>query len=153
MSGERDGMPLTRRGFMAGLAAISAIGTTGRAGAQETLQRFRALSARLTGFPAETLDPALADGLIDAIVAAGDGAGLERLLSDAVLDTAEADELARRIVVAWYSGIHPTAGTTSVRNYMQALVWRALDFTKPPGTCSVEPGDWSRPPSPAGAAP
>ena len=138
---------------MAGLAAIPAIGATGRAGAQETLQRFRALSARLTGFPAETLDPGLADGLIDAIVEAGDGAGLERLLSDTVSDAGAADELARRIVVAWYSGIHPAAGTTSARDYRQALVWRTLDFTKPPGTCSAVPGDWSRPPSPAGAAP
>ncbi len=146
-------MSLTRRGFVAGLATIPAIGATGRAGAQETLQRFRALSARLTGFPAETLDPGLADGLIDAIVEAGDGAGLERLLSDTVSDAGAADELARRIVVAWYSGIDPTAGTTSARNYRQALVWRALDFTRPPGTCSAEPGDWSRPPSPAGAAP
>ena len=133
---------MPRQGIAANLASVPAPAT-------DSLKRFRVLSARLTGFPEDALDPALAGALLDGLQAAGDGAVVERLLSG----TGDDDDLVRRIAVAWYSGIHPTADGAVVAAFGDALVWRALDFTKPPGDCSAEPGDWARPAVRKGAGP
>ena len=138
----RNATSMSRRGFVASLASVPALGVIRPAGAADPLKRFRALSSRLTGFPENALDPALAGDLMDGLRAAGDGAGLERLLAGADGE----HDLARRIAVAWYSGIHPTAKGAAVATFQDALVWRTLDFTKPPGDCSAEPDDWARPP-------
>ena len=45
------------------------------------------------------------------------------------------------------------SGNAVVAAFGDALVWRALDFTKPPGDCSAEPGDWARPAVRKGAGP
>ncbi len=149
---EGDGAALTRRGFAVGCASILALGLAGGpAGSADRLARFRSLSARLTGFPEEAVDRELALGLMEGLAAAGDRAGLDRLLSGTGGDAE--GELARRIAVAWYSGIHPAAGGPAVRTFHDALVWRALDFTKPPGVCSAAPGDWSVPPARAETRP
>ena len=71
-----EGMSMTRRGFVASLVAIPALGVAEPAGAGDRESRFRALSARLTGFPEEAFDPVLARDLIDGLLAAGDGGGL-----------------------------------------------------------------------------
>lgn len=134
----------TRRRFIAGVGALSALGVGGWVRAAGNRQPFLALSARLTGFPAEALDPAVADDLLDALRAVGDGEALERPLRNP--DSGAQDALARRIIAAWYSGIHPTAAGPAVRTFGEALVWRALDFTTPPGYCAAAPEDWSRPP-------
>ena len=148
MTGRKGRTSMSRRGFVANLASVPALGVVRSACAAEPLKRFRALSARLTGFPEDALDPALAGDLMDRLEAAGDGARLERLLSGR-----GDDELARRIAVAWYSGIHPKADGAVVATFSEALVWRALDFTKPPGDCSAEPGDWALPAVHEGADP
>ena len=142
-------MRATRRGFIGGMWALPALGFGGWAGAGEALERFLALSARLTGFPAAALDPALAGDLLDALKAAGEGAGLEDLFKETA-DGAHGD-LAAQIIAAWYSGIHPTAKGPAARVSGEALVWRALEFAHAPGYCSAEPADWSRPPPGAGA--
>ena len=134
----------TRRRFIAGVGSLSALSIGGWVRAAGNGQPFLTLSARLTGFPVEALDPAVADDLLDALRASGDGAGLELLLRDPGSGTQDA--LARRIIAAWYSGIHPTAAGPAVRTFGEALVWRALDFTTPPGYCAAAPEDWSRPP-------
>lgn len=144
MTTGRNPTIITRRRFIAGFAAIPAFGCTWPGEGGDDLARFRSLSARLTGFPEEALDRDLALGLMEGLASTGDGPGVERLLSGTARD-ADAD-LLRRIVVAWYSGIHPAVGGPTVRAAHDALVWRALDFTNPPGRCSVEPGDWADPP-------
>lgn len=134
---------ISRRRFVAAIAAVPAFGLAcAREG--DDVARFRLLSARLMGFPEEALDRDLALGLMEGLRSTGDGPGVERLLSGTAGD-ADSD-LARRIVVAWYSGIYPAADGPTVRAADDALVWRALDFTKPPGRCSMVPGDWSDPP-------
>ena len=135
---------ITRRRFVAAFAAIPAFGLACAREDDDDVARFRLLSARLTGFPEEALDRDLALGLMEGLRSTGDGPGVERLLSGTA-GNADSD-LARRIVVAWYSGIYPAAGGPTVRAADDALVWRALDFTNPPGRCSVNPGDWSDPP-------
>ncbi len=73
---------------------------------------------------------------------AGGGVEPTTTLGDAPV---AADELARRIAVAWYSGLHPDAGGgVTLRAYQDALVWRALDYTRPPGQCAPA---WSEPPA------
>lgn len=138
---------LTRRGFTIRLASLIAAGVAHPALGQDELQSFRALSARLTGFSEAGIDPELALDLMDGLRAAGLGDALESLLADGPSGN---DELARQVAVAWYSGIHPGATGISLRAYYDALVWRALDYTRPPGQCSAAPEDWSEPP--AGAA-
>lgn len=146
---KREGLAMTRRGFAAALASVPAVGLAGPAVGDDRTERFRSLSARLTGFPEDAIDPDLARSLIDGLDATGDGAGVDRLLSG----TGDDDELARRIAVAWYSGVHPTAEGPAARAFHDALVWPALGFAKPPGLCSAEPADWSESPAGAGAAP
>lgn len=138
-------MRATRRGFIAGVWALPALGVGGWAGAYEALERFRALSSRLTGFPEEALDPALAGDLLDALRATGEGAGLDDMLEE----TADGIRggLAAQIIAAWYSGIHPTAKGPAARAFREALVWQALDFAHAPGLCSAQLNDWSRPPA------
>ena len=149
MSGETRGPNATRRAFVAGLLALPALGTAASAGVGDTVTRFMALSARLTGFPVDAFAPTLAQDMMAGFLAQGDGSDLDRLLSG---DAPDADsDLARRIAVAWYSGMHPTDGGTPVHAFREALVWRALPFTGPPGTCNAAPGDWNRPPALAGA--
>ena len=149
MSGETRGPNATRRAFVAGLIALPALGMGDPTDTADTVARFRALSARLTGFPVEALDPTFAQDMIDGFLARGDGRELERLLSGDAPDTQ--GDLTRRIAAAWYSGMHPTDGGTAVHAFREALVWRALPFTRPPGSCSGAPGDWSRPPVLPGA--
>ena len=136
-------MRATRRNFIGGVWALPALGIGGWAGAYEALERFRALSARLTGFPAASLDPVLAGELLDALRATGEGAGLDDL-ADGTADGALGG-LGAQIIAAWYSGIHPTADGPAARSYREALVWQALEFAHAPGHCSMEPDDWSRP--------
>lgn len=142
-------MRATRRGFIGGVWALPALGFGGWAGAGEALERFLALSARLTGFPAAALDPALAGDLLDALKAAGESAGLEDLLDGPAEESHSG--LAAQIIAAWYSGIHPSAEGPAARAFREALVWRALEFAHAPGYCSTELNDWSRPPPGAGA--
>lgn len=158
-------LSLTRRGFTIRLASLIAAGVAHPALGQDELQSFRALSARLTGFSEAGIDPELALHMMDGLRAAGLGDALDGLLENGAGDGGRArrasplqeplqgnpaSELARQIAVAWYSGMHPGARGTSLRAYYDALVWRALDYTRPPGQFSAAPEDWSEPP--AGAA-
>ena len=141
-------MRATRRGFIGGVWALPALGFGGWAEAGEALERFLALSARLTGFPAAALDPALAGDLLDALKAAGEDAGLEDLLEGAA--NGAHDGVAAQIIAAWYSGIQPASEGPAPRVVREALVWRAMEFAQAPGYCSAEPNDWSRPPPGSG---
>lgn len=128
---------------MAALAAIPALALAPRAAASR-LAPFRTLSARLTGFDIERIHPERARGMIEALIAAGDGPALDRLLAGREEDRDR--PLAGRIVEAWYAGAEAGAGWPASRRFHEALVWQALDFMQPPGICSRTPGDWSRPP-------
>ncbi len=144
-------MTVTRRDLAIHLASLLAVGLVRPAWGQQDQESFRSLSARLTGFAQAAIDDELAAAMLQALRATATGAELDSLLQGA---PAENDsELARQIIVAWYSGMHPTVtGGASLRAYTDALAWRALEFTKPPGQCSSAPGDWSEPPAGVGQA-
>ena len=136
----------SRREFLlAGLAA--AIATAGESGfpaalfaaAPITLPQFMALSGRLT--EAADLDTGMGEKFLGGFLASGQGAGLAGLVAGA----SEA-ELESAIIAAWYSGIYDTGRGKSVAGFEQALLWKALTFTKPPTDCGGETGYWSQPP-------
>ena len=136
-------LSLTRRGFTIRLASLIAAAVARPALGQDESQSFRALSARLTGFSEAEIDAELALDMMDGLRAAGLGDALERLLADGP----SGDEaLARQIAVAWYSGMHPGVAGPSLRAYYDALVWRALEFTRPPGQCVAASEAWTEPP-------
>jgi hypothetical protein len=105
-----------------------------------TLDEFLALSARLTG--AADLDATAAVELLDGLLSTGHGAGLAVLVAEGGSGGALADE----IVAAWYSGSYATSAGTAAFNLTDALVWRALDFTKVPGICGGGTGYWASEP-------
>lgn len=105
-----------------------------------TLDQFRALSARLTGAGVPDLDAAVAGELLEGFISMGFGPDLARLAADA---TISAGLLADDIVAAWYSGLYDTSAGLATFGLTQALVWNALDFTKPPGLCGGATGYWA----------
>ena len=138
---------MTRRSLiMAGVSAAAlAAGFPLSAATQETIatDAFRALSARLTGAAVADLDAATAGKLLDGFVAAGRGSDLALLAADPGTNVGTT---ANEIVAAWYSGTYTTPGGPAAIDVTQALLWNALDFTKPPGECGGETGYWADPP-------
>jgi hypothetical protein len=111
------------------------------AGAKETItvEAFRALSARLTGASLTDLDSGAAGKLLDGFLSMGRGAELARLAAD---PGAKTGALAADIVAAWYSGNYQTSAGLASIGLPSALLWDALNFTKPSGFCGGLTGYW-----------
>ena len=111
------------------------------AGANETItvEEFRALSARLTGASLTDLNATASAKLLDGFLSTGRGADLARLAADS---GAKAGPLADDIVAAWYSGNYRTATGLASIGLPGALLWDALNFTKPSGFCGGLTGYW-----------
>jgi len=137
---------ISRRGMILGgtSAATLALGFPLRSSARETVtvDEFRSLSARLTGAGLPDLDATATAKLLDGFMSRGRGAELAALIADGASSGALADE----IVAAWYSGSYATAAGLAAFNLTDALVWDALDFTKPPSLCGGATGYWAAPP-------
>ncbi len=132
---------LSRRGFAGGCLAIPSVVPAGGVLASGRLEEFLEVSAGLTGFSRDELDPAFAEAMIDALVATGKAQALDRLL-----EGEPSGDVAGEVVAAWYSGILATAAGLVAYTFEDALAWSAVDFAAPPGFC-VEPGSpWARPP-------
>jgi len=111
------------------------------AGANETItvEEFRALSARLTGASLTDLNATAAAKLLDGFLSMERGADLARLAAD---PGARAGPLADDIVAAWYSGNYQTAAGLASIGLPSALLWDALNYTKPSGFCGGLTGYW-----------
>lgn len=136
----------TRRDvLLAGLAAaIAAAEVAGFpaalfAAAPVTLDQFMALSAKLT--EAADLDPTIGEKYLGGFLASGQSEGLAKLVAGG-----NVRELAAAIVAAWYSGVYDSGKGQAVAGFEQALLWRAMSFTKPFADCGGETGYWSKPP-------
>jgi hypothetical protein len=136
---------ITRRDLVGGASAATVtVGFLGRARAQETitLDQFRALSARLTGAAMAALDATAAGKLLDGLISLGRGPELARLAANPGMN---AGMLADDVVAAWYSGSYTSRMGAAAFNVTDALLWPALDFTKPPGVCGGVTGYWAQP--------
>lgn len=110
--------------------------------ADVSVDQFLLLSERLTG--ASGLDPSVAKTLLGGFLAAGHGSALAELVPPASAEAAS--PLADAIVAAWYSGLYETGEGVAVSDFNGALVWTALTFTKPFGSCGGQIGYWADPP-------
>jgi Membrane bound FAD containing D-sorbitol dehydrogenase len=137
---------ITRRSLVMGGAstATMTVGFPLPAGAQETItvDQFRALSARLTGAAVAALNATAAGKLLDGLMSTGRGPALARLAADPRVG---AGTLANDIVAAWYSGSYDSGAGVAAIDLTDALLWNALDFTKPPGVCGGQAGYWAEP--------
>lgn len=116
----------------------------GSATASPTLDPFIAMSARLTGQP--SLDADMGKSILEAFIASGQGDDLAALMADPAPEHSKM-KIANAVVAAWYSGISPLAGARQVTGFNEALVWNALSYTKPWGSCGGDVGYWSEAPS------
>jgi hypothetical protein len=108
-----------------------------------TIDQFLAVSARLTGMEVSDLDPDAAAKILQGLISIGRGPGLALLAQDPDVD---AGTVAEDIIAAWYSGISETDRGQVVATFTGALVWNALDYTKPFGSCGGETGYWAEAP-------
>jgi hypothetical protein len=133
---------ITRRDLIvAGTSAATlAVGAPLAASASDTItvDAFRALSARLTGAALLDLETKAAGKLLDGFIALGLESDLAALAVDPAASTGR---LANAIVAAWYSG---RIGAATI-GLNQALLWKVLDFAKPPGECGGATDYWTDP--------
>ena len=133
---------LNRRTFAALCAAAPAIAVAANATQAAPVQAFRALSARLTGFPASALERGFADALWQALADAGHAPALAALLRGEGGPDSAALEV--EIAAAWYSGVLPAPAGAIVATLHDALIWQTLTFASPPSTCRA---GWEEPPN------
>ena len=136
---------IARRSLIIGGASAATVAIVPlAAGAQDTItvDQFRALSARLTGVAVAKLDATAAGKLLAGFISMGRGADLARLATNPGLT---GGALANDIVAAWYSGSYDTRAGAAAIDLTKALLWNALDFTKPRGVCGGATGYWSEP--------
>jgi hypothetical protein len=130
--------------LFAAAAGMALVPVPGEAAAPTA--NFRAASARLNGL-ASGLDPATLKRFFTALEDAVGAEPLRRLAEiaarhdgdalDAAIAAAGLDPAANTVVAAWYTGIVVAPdGTRQAILWDDALVWAALDFTKPPAQCA-----------------
>ena len=140
-------MVMTRRAVLAGSLVVSAACVSMRLAqaspsAPISVDQFRTLSAKLTGFDAAELDADLAEKYLSALLEVGRGSELARLIEG----QAPSADVAKDIMTAWYSGVHRTVQGEALVTFNDALIWSSLDFTKPFASCGGETGYWAAPP-------
>jgi hypothetical protein len=135
---------VSRRGLILGSASAASLAIAfplwAGSGDKISAEQFRALSARLTGASLGDLDMGAAAKLLAGFLSMGRGADLARLAAD---PGASVGTLATDIVAAWYSGLYEARDGLATISLASALLWDALDFTKPPGFCGGLTGYWA----------
>lgn len=113
------------------------------ASASPSLDEFIAASRKVTG--QASLDGGMGKNILAAFISAGQGGDIAALIADPAPEGSEV-KIANAVVAAWYSGLSPLPGAREVTGFNEALVWNALTYTKPWGSCGGETGYWSEPP-------
>jgi len=115
----------------------------------EGLDEFLRLSAILTGV--QDLNPVLGQVYLNSLQSAG--VNLEPLYAGAEIQSAtpqtlpalteggffnqeETGSTADRIITMWYTGIYEQDGESRVATFVDALMWKAIAYTKPLTICS-----------------
>jgi hypothetical protein len=156
-----DGIQITRLNRRALLEAVLAIsgalalpsGVAPAAGAVLfDSARFRELIVAMTGLSPR--DPTLAQAFLDAF---SDDLAQLKTLRDIVLNNpqnlwaekiseAKLGGLAETLITACYTGTVGTGDNEKVITYLNAFVWYACGYTKPPSQCDWDFGAWADPP-------
>lgn len=128
---------LSRRHFLAlgsGTALALILGQAALAETALSVEDFLDLSGRLLDRQAGSLSTDYAGLYLESL----DAKALQSLIGGA------ADEgLEQKIIQNWYTGLHGTGSGEAVATYTDALMWEALDYTKPMGWCGGETGYWA----------
>ncbi|MEM7444094.1 MAG: hypothetical protein AAF414_12265 [Pseudomonadota bacterium] len=137
--------PTRRQLVMSGVAA-SALLFAPAANAQIELTDFMELSRRLAG-PWE-LDADLGRTYLRSLLSNPRmRAALERLIVGDDDGSDDIAEVKRAIQKQWYLGAYDDDDGQAVATFERALMWRALGFDQPIGTCRGSLGFWSEPPA------
>ena len=110
------------------------------------------LSTALTGHTG--LDKELGQIYLDALLHTPQGEDdLTRLLAEfeegeiRAYVREELQPIARRLLLAWYTGHYPTMDGPKVATFTQALAWHALGYTTAPSICGGTMGHWGNKPN------
>ena len=118
------------------------------------LGSFRELTSALTGISPS--DAALPQLFLDAFAADADDLGrLHAILTDQTeaewdkaIDAAGLKPLEQALLQAWYTGSVGLSSEERVLTYLDAFVWHACGYTKPPTRCDTNFGAWAEAPPP-----
>jgi hypothetical protein len=138
---------IDRRNLLLGgvsLLAAGAVSARAQAATAVSLDQFLRISNRLLGI--DDLDWNTAGKFLEGLRASGREAVLGRFVNGVDTSSEAARNLANDIVASWYSGIYETGNGPAVATYNEALMWRALGFTKPLASCGGPTGYWNSPP-------
>ncbi|WP_324754309.1 sugar dehydrogenase complex small subunit [Roseovarius sp. Pro17] len=134
---------LTRRGLLSAVSAMSVLSLSqwpGRALAADLdVDAFLALSQELVG--QDNLSTDIASSMLTAFSAIGREDDISALAAGE-----SDDDLANSIVASWYTGESPDSDDLQMLSYTDALIWQAMDYTKPLAFCGGGVGYWSDPP-------
>lgn len=136
---------LFRSGSLAGAAIICsgmAISSAGSA-APLDLDTFLNLSEAITG--KQSLGKDMGRAILEGFISAGRSDEIATLMAHTASDWRSLP-IANDVVAAWYSGLSPVRGAREVTGFNEALLWSALTYTKPWGSCGGETGYWAAPP-------
>ena len=136
---------LTRRNllvFGGGTALALVCGAAARASEPFDTTKFLELSAKLLQTDTGALDQDAATRFLSNFIATGHQDALTALAGGA-----PELPLEQQIITGWYSGVQQAASGDELVAYTDALIWDALDYTKPQGWCGGETGYWALPPS------
>lgn len=129
---------------MASLIGNSLITAPARSSPSLELDAFLGLSEKVTG--QRPLDRDMGKAILEAFMSLGRVEEIITLMADATPERSQLP-IANAIVAAWYTGISPVPGAREVTGFNEALMWSALTYTKPWGTCGGETGYWGAPPA------
>lgn len=131
---------LTRRQLLlwgSGTAVSLVLGHTAWAQPSVDADSFIALSANLLERKPTALSKRLAASYL-AVFQEDSHTDLSRLVGGAQVSALE-----QQIIHDWYTGLHVNAEGETLVTYEEALMWEALDYTKPMGWCGGETGYWA----------
>ena len=134
---------LSRRSLLSAASAFSVLSLsqwpTGAFAAGMDIDAFTLLSQKLV--QQDRLSSDIAGNMLSAFE---DISASDRL---AKLAQGDADtEIANSVVSAWYTGESPNPDDLQVLTYTDALIWDAIDYTKPMAYCGGAMGYWADPP-------
>lgn len=134
---------LSRRSLLSAASAFSVLSLsqwpTGAFAAGMDIDAFTLLSQKLV--QQDKLSSDIAGKMLSAFE---DISATDRLAKLAQGDTDT--EIANSIVSAWYTGESPNPDDLQVLTYTDALIWDAMDYTKPMAYCGGAMGYWADPP-------